>query len=373
MKKTLVAIAALTLVGAVSAQSSVTLYGRIDAAVGSQKTTRNGTTTAAVAATGPAVVAADGSLGPTTKAVGYGDKGTQILAGSHTGNRWGMRGTEDLGGGMKANFTLESGFGVDDGASTQGGLLFGRTAKVGLSGGFGAIDIGRQYDTVDNMYGIYDAMGSSGYSANGALAGNGDPRHNGAVGDTIIRQNNTVQYSTPNMGGFSAVGQWAPGENKTAAASAGSNYGLMANYANGPFGIGAGYQTNKASGAVKATVHYIFGASYDLGVAKLYAQYDTGKVKSAAAGAAYEDKGFSVGVTVPVGAVRLQAAYAKEDTDNNAGGNVQTNKAFALMAQYDLSKRTYVYAAYRNLQTDPAGAANTLKTVNYGLGVVHNF
>jgi predicted porin len=374
MKKTFVIIAALATVGAAFAQSSVTLYGRIDASIGSQRTTVGGATRAAVAATGPAVVAADGTVGPTTKATAYGDKGTQILAGQHTGNRWGMRGTEDLGGGLKANFTLESGFSVDDGSSGQGGLLFGRTAKVGLSGGFGSIDVGRQYDIVDTMYANYDALGSSGYSANGALAGNGDAAHNGAVGDTIIRQNNAVIYSTPSMGGLSAAAMWAPGENKAAGASAGSNYGLMVNYGNGPFAIGGGYQSNKATGATAATTHYILGASYDLGVAKLFAQYDAGKAKSVvAAGGKYEDKGYSLGVSVPVGAARLQAAWAKEDTDDRFGTKVQKNTAFGLMAQYDLSKRTYVYAAYRNLQTDPTGAANTIKTVNYGLGLVHNF
>ena len=367
MKKTLVAIAALAAVGAASAQSSVTLYGRIDASIGSQKTTVNGATQAAVAATGPAVVSATGAIAPTTPAVAFGDKGVQILSGQHTGSRWGMRGTEDLGGGLKANFTLESGLGVDDGTLGQGGLAFGRTAKVGLSGGFGSIDVGRQYDIVDSMYGNYDAMGSSGYSANGALSGAG------AVGDTIIRQNNAVIYSTPSMGGLSAAVMWAPGENKTAAASAGSNYGVMVNYGNGPLGIGGGYQANKATGATAATTHYILGASYDMGVAKLYAQYDAGKVKSAAAGADYEDKGFSIGASIPFGAMRLQTAYAKEDTDNSAGAQTKSTKAFGLLAMYDLSKRTYVYAAYRNLQTNPAGAANTIKTVNYGLGLVHNF
>jgi len=348
MKKTLVAIAALAAVGAASAQSSVTLYGRIDASIGSVKTTQPGFANL--------------------------DPGIQIRSGGHTGSRWGLKGSEDLGGGLKANFTLENSFSIDNGTDTSG---FSRTAKVGLSGGFGSVDVGRQYDVVDTMYANYDAMGSSGYSANAALSSCGG-LHGGAVGDCVVRQDNSVMYSTPNLGGLSAAVMWAPGENKNATNSAGKSYGVMVNYGNGPLGIGAGYQSNKdmaltgATGAA-ATTHYILGASYDLGVAKLFGQYDNGKVKSAVGAAAYKDSGYSLGAVVPVGAARLMAAYATEDTDNRAGTKMMSTKAYGLMAQYDLSKRTYVYAAYRNLKSDPAGANNTIKTTNCGLGLVHNF
>lgn len=343
MKKTLVAIAALAAVGAASAQSSVTLYGRIDASIGNVKTSTAGVTTA--------------------------DGGALIRSGGHTGSRWGLRGSEDLGGGLKANFTLEQGFNIDTGTDAAAGdFSFSRQAFVGLSGGFGTLNIGRQYDIVDNMFCAHDGMGCSGYSAVAATAGSG------AVGDTIVRQNNSVMYTTPNMGGFSATAMWAPGENKVpGGASAGKNVGIMASYANGPLNVGAGYQSNKATGATSATVQTIMGVSYDLGAAKLFGQYSTGKNKSVGAGVGYEDKGWNLGVVVPVGAARLMANYATEDTDNRAGANVTEAKAFGLMAQYDLSKRTYVYAAYRNLQNDPAGANNTTKTRSLGLGLVHNF
>jgi len=347
MKKTLVAIAALAAVGAASAQSTVNLFGRIDASIGSVKTTTTGATTA--------------------------DVGTQIRSGGHTGSRWGLRGSEDLGGGMKANFTLEQGFSIDTGADSTAGLGFSRQAFVGLSGGFGTVNVGRQYDIVDNMYGIHDAMGNGGYSAVAGIASGFGSTHGGAVGDTIVRQNNAVMYTTPSMGGFSATAMWAPEENKGLGISSGKAVGAMATFASGPFGFGLGYQSNKSTGAAPSVTQTLFGTSYDLGVAKLFAQYVTGKNKTAVAGAAYEDKGFNVGVQVPVGAMRLQAGYAKEDTDNRAGATVRENKAFGLMAQYDLSKRTYVYAGYRRLESDPAGASNTIKTTSYGLGVVHNF
>jgi predicted porin len=340
MKKTLVAIAALAAIGAASAQSSVTLYGRIDASIGGTKTTTGGATTA--------------------------DPGVSISSGALTGSRWGLRGSEDLGGGLKANFTLEQGFAIDTGAEATATLVFSRQAFVGLSGGFGTLNIGRQYDIVDNMYGIYDAMGSGGFTANNALSGAGN------VGDYIVRQNNAVMYTTPNMGGLTATAMWAPGENKVVgvgAVGAGKNVGAMINYANGPLGIGAGWQSNKATSATAATTHYIIGASYDLGVAKLFGQYDAGKVKSLAGSP--KDDGFSLGAVIPVGAAQLQVTYATEDM-KTAGVKTAENSAFGLLGRYDLSKRTYVYAGYRRQEADPVVGA-TVKTTKYGLGLVHNF
>jgi len=342
MKKTLVAIAALAAVGAASAQSSVTLYGRIDASIGSVKTSVGGVTIA--------------------------DPGVQIRSGGHNGSRWGLRGSEDLGGGLKADFQLEQGFNIDDGAASVAANQFNRQAWVGLSGAFGAVKVGRQYDIVDTMYANYDAMGSSGYSQNAALSGSG------AVGDTIVRQNNAVIYSTPNMSGLSASVMWAPGENRVpGVVGAGRHMGVMVNYANGPLGLGAGYQSNKATGATSATTHYILGGSYDLGVAKLYGQYDSGKVGAAPAGVFYKDSGYSIGAVVPVGAARLMGGWAKEDTKSRAGVKLQKSTGFGLMGQYDLSKRTYVYAAYNRIENDPAGPNNTMKTTRYGLGLIHNF
>jgi predicted porin len=337
MKKTLVAIAALAVVGAASAQSSVTLYGRIDASIASDKTELNGVTTA--------------------------DGGVLIRAGGHTGNRWGLKGSEDLGGGLKANFQLEQGFNVDDGTASSA-RQFHRQAWVGLSGGFGSVKVGRQYDMTDNMYAQYDPAGYSGYSAMGYAF------NAGSSGDFVGRQDNAVIYSTPSMGGFGASFMWAPGENKTPAVSAGKAIGFLANYSNGPLGVGGSWQSNKATGATAATTNMGFGASYDIGVAKLFGQYQSSKVKSVAG--TPKDNGWQLGAVMPVGAASLTASYASEKT-KVAGAKTQDAKAFMLMGKYDLSKRTYVYAAYRGAETDPVGAANTTKNRRMGLGLVHNF
>jgi len=334
MKKTLVAIAALAVVGAASAQSSVTLYGRIDASIGSDKTTLNGTTIA--------------------------DKGTLIRAGAHTGNRWGLKGSEDLGGGLKANFQLEQGFNVDDGSAADATKQFSRQSWVGLSGGFGSLQVGRQYDIIDVAYGKHDAFGSSGFSPNAALAA-------GTGGDIIVRQNNSVLYSTPSMGGLSGAVMWAPGEDKAVGVKASNMYGLSAGYANGPIGLGAAWQSNKTN-SFKAVTNYVLGGSYDFGAAKLYAQYAGTNNKPVNT----KDNGYSLGVVIPLGAPSVTIGYGTDKT-KVAGTKSQDVTSFAVMAQYPLSKRTYVYAAYRALETDPTGPSNTTKNKKFGLGLVHNF
>src|SRR5690606_10200795 len=115
MKKSLLALAVLgTFSGAALAQSSVTIYGVADAGIA------------------------------------YTDNGNpageqwSVESGQQSGSRLGFKGTEDLGGGLSAIFTLESGFNLDNGTSAQGGRLFGRQAWVGLNGGFGTVKLGRQ-------------------------------------------------------------------------------------------------------------------------------------------------------------------------------------------------------------------------------------
>jgi len=369
MKKTLVAFAALAVVGAASAQSSVTLYGRIDASIASQKTTVGGATVPATAAVGSTANLVTGAVTAAVPAKAGGDVGVQIRSGGHTGSRWGLKGSEDLGGGLKANFQLEQGFNVDNGEASST-RQFHRQAWVGVSGGFGSLQVGRQYDITDNMYGNYDPTGYSGYSAMGYAFNVGCTT--GGSGDCVGRQDNTVMYTTPAMGGLSIAAMWAPGEDKSTVASAGKVYGIMANYANGPLGVGLGWQSNKGQGGsatAKARTDMNLGASYDLGVAKLYAQIENGKNKNGTVG---KDTGYQLGAVMPMGAASLTASYAYEK-QKIAGSKFSDSKAFALLAKYDLSKRTYVYAAYLRGETDPVAVGGTTKQQNYGLGLVHNF
>lgn len=333
MKKALVSIAVLALAGVASAQSSVTLYGRIDASIASQKTEVGGVTTA--------------------------DKGVQIRSGAHTGSRWGLKGSEDLGGGLKANFQLEQGFNIDDGSASSA-RQFHRQAWVGLSGGLGALQVGRQYSTIDNLYTEHDAHGMSGYSAaNYAF-------NAGAYADSN-RLDNTVYYRTPSFAGVTGGILWSPGENKNGAAGTRESLtGLQALYAQGALSVGGAWETQKFNG-VADTNAWDVGASYDFGPAKLFGQIEGAKNKATNG----KDSGYQVGVKAPVGVTTLALSYAREKF-KIGGTDVSTASAYALMAQVPLSKRTYVYAAYLRGTTDPVAGATT-RQQNYGLGLVHNF
>jgi len=222
MKKTILAAAALGSFSiAAHAQSSVTLYGLLDA----------GITYANKVAT---------STGHDSL-VKYGD-------GVASGSRWGLRGTEDLGGGLKALFVLESGFSTGDGTSGQGGALFGRQAFVGVAkDGIGALTFGRQYSFSTDYIGANYTMGSQ------TPAGNYAYHINDLDQLTSSRINNAVKFSSANfagltfgaMYGFSNSTQFAGTPTTTAGTTttqgSSSTYSFGANYANGPFGIGAAY------------------------------------------------------------------------------------------------------------------------------------
>ena len=334
MKKVLIPILATTLAGAVCAQSSVTLYGRIDASIASQKTEVGGVTTV--------------------------DNGAQIRSGAHTGSRWGLKGSEDLGGGLKANFQLEQGFNIDVGTASSP-RQFHRQAWAGLSGGFGSVRLGRQYSPIDNLYTEHDTYALSGYSAVGYAF------NAGAYADSS-RIDNAVYYSTPSvMGGLSAAVMWAPGENKNGAVGTRKNLtGLQAIYEAGPLSVGGAYEAQRFNGLADTTA-WDLGTSYDFGPAKLYGQLEGAKNKATNG----KDSGYQIGVKIPLGAPLVMVSYARENF-KVAGAKVSTASAYSLMAQYPLSKRTYVYAAYLRGTTDPVVGATTRQR-NYGLGLVHNF
>ncbi|BCG01396.1 porin (plasmid) [Paraburkholderia sp. PGU19] len=221
MKKTILAAAALGSFSIVAqAQSSVTLYGLLDA----------GITYANKVAT---------STGHDSL-VKYGD-------GVASGSRWGLRGTEDLGGGLKAIFVLESGFSTGDGTSGQGGALFGRQAFVGLAkDGIGSLTFGRQYSFSTDYIGANYTMGSQ------TPAGNYAYHINDLDQLTSSRINNAVKFSSANfagltfgaMYGFSNSTQFAGTPTTTGTGGtqgSSSTYSFGANYATGPFGIGAAY------------------------------------------------------------------------------------------------------------------------------------
>jgi predicted porin len=339
MKKTLVALAALAAVGAASAQSTVTLYGRLDASVGQNTLKPNAGYTAAT--------------GQTVQ-----DPGLNVNGSNMSGNRWGMMGTEDLGGGMRARFQLESGFNIDTGTSAQGGALFGRHSWVGVGGGFGEVRLGRQTTimadgpyAVTGGYANYDAWSRSSATGFG---------NSGSVAADAVRTNNTLKYLTPTMGGFTGTFVWSPGEDGTAATSASRYWSLGAGFVNGPINVQFAYESmNPGAVTVK---HWALAGAYDLGVARLSASVQR------ASRLAVDDKGYALGVGIPLGPMSLDLEYASEKTDGNTKAN-----ALNIRGVYNLSKRTNVYVFFTD-GTAKLGAAGAKSDLNrFQVGMRHVF
>lgn len=294
MKKSLVALAVLASVaGTAAAQSSVTLYGVVD--VNAQY--------------------ASGEV-------------KSLQSGGLNGSRWGLRGVEDLGGGLKAVFTAESGFNADEGTSGQGGLLFGRQVWVGLASDLGTVRLGRQYspiglvaDTIPGTKG-YDAL-----TVSGAVAANG-----------AYRINNAVSFLSNNYGGLTFSAQASTGQADTD----GANYGVSAGYNAGPISVNAGYHHFKSSTTGTEQAGLIVG-SFDFGMAKVTAYYD----KEGRRDESF--KMFGGIVSVPFGAAKVALGYAKADNTSGVRGLDDDATIITLQGQYDLSKRTALYAHYTKL------------------------
>jgi predicted porin len=335
------------------------LYGTADAYVGAAKTT---------------------SI--TNTGVSTGVSQNVLNSGGLSGSRWGLRGAEDLGGGLRANFQAESGFNIDTGSSAQGGLLFGRQAWVGLSGGFGAISLGRQYSAYDNLRAATDTLDHTSFST---TVDRGAWDNVGLA--YAARINNALRYTTPNYGGFSATVQYGFGENKTATTSAGSNLSLHLLYANGPLTVGFAHQQDKGPGVALNTVtgvvtgingesfvggstkntFNLLAGSYDFGVGKLFAGVNTSKDNATVAN---KDTEWHIGASAPFGPVTLAADYARSKHKD-----VEKGSSLGFQAIYALSKRTNAYVGGVTSKDESllVGNQSGEKRTLFGLGVRHTF
>lgn len=374
MKKSLIALAVLAASGAAMAQSTVTLYGVADIWFGSSSVDKGDVS---------------GSLTQ-----------TKLDNGGVLPSRWGMKGSEDLGGGLKANFTLESGYGIDDGSQSMG-LLFGRQAWVGFSGGFGAVQLGRMTTLMFNTPGASDAVFDSVLSpvswvGRATDAGAARPQLiNGKLDASTaatLRFNNAVSYTTPSFNGFNASIQYALGENKTDTASADSAMGLSATYAAGPVGVQFVYQVESCKVANRVTGTYavacsggtddrkftFLGGEYDFGAAVLKASY--GRATSIAGKSGADSNEYQIGVDMPVSsALVLSASYARGDDNstqsavvNAAGTGDVSRQGYGLGAKYVLSKRTFLYGGYESDKQTQDNVADYKHSV-FAIGVNHKF
>jgi predicted porin len=324
MKKTLIALAALAAAGASFAQSSVTLYGVADMAVGK------------------------------TDKVGLGlanDKFQAITSNilNNGNSRFGLKGVEDLGGGLKAGFNFEAGVNLANGATDKAGdnspLTFQRAANVSLMGGFGELRAGRTPTTSYYSVASWELTGAANYSAvynQFKWAGAG------------TRDSGVVMYNSPNFSGFSfSASTVLKGNNVYVIDGEGKGkYDLAATYANGP--IVASFAYNKVQDGNKG---YALGGKYDFGPAAVAASAQKSQTNSGTILA----KGYTLGVSGMVGAVGLTFDYARDSEYKDSD--------YVLEAKYPLSKRTFAYAVYMR-----DGKGKTAESVNgYSLGLRHNF
>ncbi|PXW96214.1 putative porin [Sphaerotilus hippei] len=301
MKKSLIALALLGSVAGLAQAQSVTLYGLVDV-------------------------------------VAHKDKGAgwKMTSGGVNQSRLGVKGSEDLGGGLKANFLLEHGFNLDTG-TTAGSAFWGRQAYVSLSGGFGEVKFGKIWSAYDDISGatnpVFDSVlsptavwASTGYNAN---------------------PNNGVYYASPTFGGVSAAVSTNAPEGVSGARSSAAHV----KYDGGPIYAGVAYQRDGDTKFAR------LNASYDFGSVKLLAGY--GHVKAADETKTNE---WTLGANVPVtAAVTVSAGYASSKTEG-----AERATGVSLGATYALSKRTFVYGGY--LDTKNAGPDR-----RYGAGLQHAF
>jgi len=327
MKKSIIALAALaslTAAGTAAAQSSVTLYGRMDASVGSERV--DGVST------------------------------TKLYSGNLTTSRLGFRGSEDLGGGLKANFQLEAALTVDDG--TANSLRFNRASWVGLSGGFGAVRAG----LIDSAYkDIYD-MGNSNNLFDSAFT----PTNFAYTGVANFtgRPSNQVRYDTPSFGGFSGSLSYALDE--TAGVSNDIN-AVNLRYRAGALDVGLAVQNQKNSVLADEREYRLLAAAYDFKVVRVSGQYQV-----AEQGNGLEDNEYGIGVTMPFGAFDVSLGYANGKSELN-GATVEKGTAYSLGATYSLSKRTKLYGAYTDGEVKNGAGTVTTDRRLYAMGVRHDF
>lgn len=355
MKKSLLALAVLgAFAGAASAQSNVTIYGKLDLGL---------------------VKANDGE----SMLIG-GPANDKLRLDQQAGSRLGFRGTEDLGGGLKANFLIEHRFTPDNGAAD--GTFWNGSSWLGLSGAFGEVRLGREYSPYFFTNIAADPWGYDTVAQNGMV-------HTSA-GVAVSRYGNNISYRTPDMGGLTAhvaVGL-AEADNTE------HNLGFNVQYKAGPMYVGFGYHRGGAAagltGFVGATDPSLTSTqvaaelaalglnndnkaqswgltgSYDFGVAKLIGAFAMSDAE-VTVGDDLEARNISIAATAPLGGGEFRAVITRLEGTDGAVDDFKTTK-FGLGYHYPLSKRTKVYA---DLGTAKSTDLDRRTAVDFG--IQHNF
>ena len=365
MKKTWVAlaVAGAFAAGAAQAQSSVTLYGIVDVNYMWQDTDA-------------------GSF-------------SAINSGHQSGSRWGMRGSEELGGNMKGLFTLEGGYSPDTGTLGQGGRLFGRQAWAGLDTSLGTVVLGR-VALLSSGTGSFDMMGRLDPFLTGfGLAGAGNTFYS----LNATRVDNAILYKSPKFAGFEVGATYSLNISGNESQISGNNldaFGLAGTWELGPFWVGVSYDTfdNPIGGSDQK--HLQVGATFDLGPFRINAGYadqsNIGAIPNAPTGGQgsflvlpagarpFDTSAYLIGGSWKIGAFSVIASWQMQDADGqsyNCGtGTCNFDPDFDIWSiggTWNLSRRTNLYASYAQRNADGTFNSASFDGKQFALGVRHLF
>ncbi len=329
MKKSLLVLATLgSLAGGASAQSAITIYGILDAGLVSERGNAAGTV-------------------------------TKLTSGVQSGTRLGFRGTEDLGGGNSARFTLESGFGMDNGFSNQDSRLFGRQAWVGVGGNWGAVALGRQYSP------HYLALMEN------------DPFKVGLAGNaqnliySPTRIDNALTYKSPQWSGATAELIYGLGE-VTGNPSGGKQFGGSVGYNNGPLNVKLGYHSANDPTGNDSDKDTLLIGTWNFGpvTANLGMTQRKGLLS-------LDERDYLIGFLAPFGPSTIIGSYIRKDDRTAINRDA---RQWALGYTYNLSERTNLYTSYGRI-TNNNGASYTVGSAiekgsgdqAFNIGIRHKF
>lgn len=334
------------LFGTAHAQSSVSLYGTVDAAIGSMKA----------------------SGGPPSTAV--------VDSSAMTTSYWGIKGIEELGGGLAAEFTLESFFQTDNGKLGRftGDPMFARNAFVGLrSDQFGTIKLGRNttpwFVSMLLFNPLADSATLSPMFLHTYTTPPGSPFAYSVAGDTAW--DNSILYQSPGFGGLRFNAIYSTGE--SVGHQGKQNYGANVTYFSGPFAATAAVQRVAVNApeftgtGEKYQMAYLAGLSYDFSVVKVFGQYAQ-TTNNYSAFSNQRDRTVQAGVSAPVGPGSLLVSWARTNQSSNEIISSAHRDTASVVYDYFFSKRTDMYAAYRYDKVSSLGTGNS-----FLLGLRHKF
>lgn len=355
MKKTLIALAAVAATGAAFAQSSVTIDGFVTLGVENVD----------------ALAVANGTTVPGVPGTVLKTNGTSKLNAANGANQIRFRGTEDLGGGLKATFSLAQRFspesGLNDGTK-NGRPTFQGESTVGLAGSFGSVRLGRALTALQGPVNATDPWGTWTVGSTAVLTSNYSTDKNQPDGAGLGRTDG-IFYNSPSFGGFTVAATLglknaavAPSDPLGAGQGVNSKnlMSLWGSYANGPLTVAGGYEQNRQEDDITAVLGmYNFGA-FTLGAG--YGQVDL--INGS------ESKNFNLMAMVPLGAVTVKAGYGQSKLETATAIDPKTTK-FGLGAEYRLSKRTYMYTTVA--RTKVSTVVNSESATGFDLGISHSF